>query len=181
MEPTQEKVDELVEEQKVKTAEVKELHATTDKELWERDLNTFEDALDVFDEEDAKLAEELRKQQNAAKRNQTKAGKKALAKKKKAARQWDSDASDEEDEDFSDDEFVPAPKKRRAQGQGQARHRQARACARARALRRARARARARGRGGQRRGRIRPKLSLAERLLQRSAPPRRRRLRRSRA
>ena len=111
---TQEKVDELVEEQKVKTAEVKELHATTDKELWERDLNTFEDALDVFDEEDAKLAEELRKQQNAAKRNQTKAGKKAMAKKKKAARQWDSDASDEEDEDFSDDEFVPAPKKRAA-------------------------------------------------------------------
>ena len=113
---TQEKVDELVEEQRVKTLEVEELHSTTDKQLWERDLDAFEEAMDVFDAEDAKLAEELRKQQNAAKRNQTKAGKKALAKKKKkAARDWDSDASDsEEDADFSDDEFVPAPKKRAA-------------------------------------------------------------------
>ena len=26
------------------------LHGTTDKELWTRDLDTFEDAMDVFDE-----------------------------------------------------------------------------------------------------------------------------------
>ena len=52
------------------------LHGTTDKELWTRDLDAFEDAMDVFDEEDAKLAADLEKQLNAAKRNATKGGKK---------------------------------------------------------------------------------------------------------
>ena len=44
---TQEKVDELVEEQRVKTLEVEELHSTTDKQLWERDLDAFEEAMDA--------------------------------------------------------------------------------------------------------------------------------------
>jgi DNA topoisomerase-2 len=41
---TQEKVDELCAERELKTAEVKELHATTDKQLWLRDLDAFDDA-----------------------------------------------------------------------------------------------------------------------------------------
>lgn len=111
---TQEKVDDLLAETEVKQGEVKALHATTDKQLWSTDLDSFEDAMDVFDAENALAAADLRKQQNAAKRNQSKAGKKALAKKKKKNnKEWDSDDS-EEDEDFSDDEFVVAPKKRAA-------------------------------------------------------------------
>ena len=108
---TQEKVDELLEEQRVTQEKVEELHMTTDKQLWIRDLDAFDAAMDVFDAEDAKAAEDLAKQQRAAVRNQTKGGKKALAKKKKASRVMDSDEEDDDDEDFSDDEFMPTKAK----------------------------------------------------------------------
>ena len=113
---TQEKVDELCEEQVVKTQEVSALHATSDKELWETDLAAFDLAMDVFDLENEAAAADLQKQQNKAKKNDTKAGKKALAKKKKKAGGWDSEDSGEDDENFSDDEFevTVKPKKRAA-------------------------------------------------------------------
>ena len=109
---TQEKVDELVEEQRVKTAEVEELHGTTDKQLCICD-STFDAAMDVFDAEDAKAAEEL-PSSSSRRRNQTKGGKKALAKKKKAMRAMDSDEDSEEMRTSATTSlFPPRPRRRR--------------------------------------------------------------------
>ena len=117
---TQEKVDELVAEKESKEEEVAALHATTDKELWIKDLDAFEEALMAFDIEDAKQAADLAKQQRAAARNATKAGKKALAAKKKKGKkkQWDSEdesSEEEEEDDWSDDDdFVEVKPRKRA-------------------------------------------------------------------
>ena len=107
---TQEKVDELVEEQRVKTPRLRSFTgprisssgSATSTRLtppWTSSTPT------------PRLRRSSPSSRRAAARNQTKGGKKALAKKKKAMRVMDSDEDSEEDEDFSDDEFVPTKAK----------------------------------------------------------------------
>ena len=110
---TLEKVEELCAEKAAKEAEVAELHKTTDKDLWMRDLDTLEQKLNLLEAEDEEARVVLEKQQRAAARNNTAAGKKAAKKKIAKQRAANSDDEDEwDDDDFSDEDFeVSKPKK----------------------------------------------------------------------
>jgi len=113
---TLEKVDELCAEKEAKEAEVAALHETTEKDLWMKDLDTLEQALELLEEEDEEARRVLEKQQRAAARNNTAAGKKAVKKKLAKQRAANSDEEDEwDDDDFSDDDFeIAKPKKKAA-------------------------------------------------------------------
>ena len=113
---TLEKVEELCAEKETKEAEVAALHNTTEKDLWRKDLETLEQALELLEAEDEEARIVLEKQQRAAARNNTAAGKKAAAKKLKKQRAANSDDEDEwDDDDFSDEDFeVAKPKKKAA-------------------------------------------------------------------
>ena len=113
---TLEKVDELCAEKEAKEAEVAALHETTEKDLWMKDLDTLEQALELLEEEDEEARRVLEKQQRAAARNNTAAGKKAAKKKLAKQRAANSDEEDEwDDDDFSDDDFeIAKPKKKAA-------------------------------------------------------------------
>ena len=109
---TLEKVDELCAEKEAKEAEVAELHKTTEKDLWMKDLDTLEQTLELLDAEDEESRIVLEKQQRAAARNNTAAGKKAAKKKMAKQRAANSSDEDEWDDDFSDDDFeIAKPKK----------------------------------------------------------------------
>jgi DNA topoisomerase-2 len=109
---TLEKVDELCAEKESKEAEVAELHKTTEKDLWMKDLDTLERTLELLDAEDEEARAVLEKQQRAAARNNTTAGKKAAKKKMAKQRAANSSDEDEWDDDFSDEDFeIAKPKK----------------------------------------------------------------------
>eukprot|EP00586_Coscinodiscus_wailesii_P022889 CAMPEP_0172499578 /NCGR_PEP_ID=MMETSP1066-20121228/128235_1 /TAXON_ID=671091 /ORGANISM="Coscinodiscus wailesii, Strain CCMP2513" /LENGTH=1565 /DNA_ID=CAMNT_0013273369 /DNA_START=67 /DNA_END=4764 /DNA_ORIENTATION=+ len=109
---TYEKVKKLQEQLAEKQAAVKELEATPPSDIWMRDLDEVDVALNERDVEMENIAkDELKAQSKNKKRNKAKA--KKAAKKKKKKDQWDSDLEDSDDDDinsFSSEEVIISKK-----------------------------------------------------------------------
>lgn len=107
---TFEKVEELRKQLAERTSELEELEATEPSQIWLRDLDAIEVALDERDVQIKQAEEdEAAAQKKTAKRQATKAKKKAPAAKKRVTKkkkdEWNSD-----DEESDDDTFVPEVK-----------------------------------------------------------------------
>ena len=112
---TMEKVEKLKAELEDKAEEVAILEATEPHQIWWKDLDDIEDALDERDAEIAAAIAEEVAAQNKSKKLQAKKNKKAdkkSKKKKKKKDEWDSDESESEEEaGFSDEDDYIVQKK----------------------------------------------------------------------
>lgn len=111
---TYEKAEALRVELAAKTQELEELIARTPNEIWLKDLEAIEAALDERDEALSELASEEKRTKAKSKKIQAKVVKKTQTKKKKKD-EWDSDLESDDDEimvssDSSDDEKEVAKK-----------------------------------------------------------------------
>lgn len=119
---TYEKAEELRRQLEERTEELRQLQATTPSQIWLRDLDNIEEALDVREGEHAAMEAEEKQAQNKSKKAQAKKARKAAASKKgKKKDEWDSDLesdSDNDDMGISDDEVQivkkAAPKRKPA-------------------------------------------------------------------
>lgn len=104
---TYEKAEELRHQLDERTKELQDLQATSPSQIWLKDLDNIEKALDTRDEVYAGYEAEEKYAQNKSQKAQAKKAKKAVAASKKGKKkdEWDSDLeSDEDDAGFSDDE-----------------------------------------------------------------------------
>ena len=111
---TYEKAEALRAELAAKTQELEELVATTPNEIWLKDLEAIEAAIDERDEALSELASEEKRAKAKSRKIQAKVAKKTQTKKKKKD-EWDSDLESDDDEimissDSSDDEKEVAKK-----------------------------------------------------------------------
>lgn len=100
---TAERVEALKKEAAQQEAVVEQLKRTSGKELWSNDLEAFLIALDEWEAEEQRRAEDLARKQKAAGRGKGK-GKAAPARKKKSAMSSDEDDEDDDDDLISDDD-----------------------------------------------------------------------------
>ena len=113
---TLERVEELRGQLTIKEEQLAELQATRPEEMWLRDLEAVEEALDDMDE---LLAKDAADEEKTRRKAQGKAkGKKKAPVARKPKKAQDSDDEDESSEDDgmdeSDEEFEAAPKKKKA-------------------------------------------------------------------
>jgi DNA topoisomerase-2 len=112
---TYEKAEELRHQLEERTKELRNLQATSPSQIWLRDLENIDKALDARDEEYAAVEAEEKQAQNKSKKAQAKKAKKAAATNKKGKKkdEWDSDLesdSEEEETDLPGDEVLVVKK-----------------------------------------------------------------------
>lgn len=102
---TYEKAEELHRQLEERTAELKALQATSPSDIWLRDLDNIEIALDERDAEMEEAEADEQRARTKNKKHQTSKAKKAAANKnkgKKKADQWDSDLEDDSEDEQVD-------------------------------------------------------------------------------